>query len=363
MTTSMQPSLWPDESTHEWEVSPQLSGNPTRRAAKPLLVTPTLSLWEREPEAKPRTLADLQEFVANFQYQPRPVATQSFQLGYTTRRDVYGSRYEIMNTNPDSNIWSAYNQQAEAIVSLSGGLGSAVAAERAIQKHGRENVLLWFADVRDENEDLYRFLHDLMKRWGGRLFWYTDGRRPADVWTAHKLIPNSLIAPCTYILKVKPFRDFIQAMLNLPKIYIGYKPHETKRHTKTLQSYAEALPKAVVEYPLLWPKPETRDLIEVCKDELQIDPPLLYKLGYDFNNCGGGCCRSGIKSWVRTALFFPGVYARRSAWEQAARAEGGARENRSFAARTRNGEKQALTLQQIHEEYVPNASSLLKLEA
>lgn len=223
-------------------------------------------------------------------------------------------------------------------------------------------MILWFSDVKEEDEDLYRFLHDLMKRWGGRLFWYTDGRRPADVWTERKLIPNSLIAPCTFLLKVQPFRDFVHAMPQLPKIYIGYKPHETKRHKKTLQSYAEALPEAKVEYPLLWDSPETRDLMEVCERELDIDPPLLYKLGYDFNNCGGGCCRSGIKSWTRTALFFPRVFARRSAWEQAARAEGGARANRSFAGRVRDGEKQALTLQQIQEEYVPNASSLLKLE-
>jgi hypothetical protein len=267
-----------------------------------------------------------------------------------------------MRTNPESNIWSARGKRAEAIVSLSGGLGSAVAAERAIQKHGRENVILWFADVLDENEDLYRFLHDLMRRWGGRLFWYTDGRRPAEVWTEHQLIPNSLIAPCTFSLKVQPFRDFIQAMRALPIVYIGYKPHETKRHHKTLQSYAEALPDVRVEYPLLWQPQETRDLMAVCEQELGIDPPLLYKLGYDFNNCGGGCCRSGIKAWTRTALFFPSVFAARSAWEQQARAEGGPREHRSFAARTRNGEKQGITLQQIQLEYVPNAAKLLKLE-
>jgi hypothetical protein len=70
------------------------------------------------------------------------------------------------------------------------------------------------------------------------------------VWTQHQLVPNSLIAPCTFILKVRPFRDFVQAMPELPKIYIGYKPHETKRHKKTLESYAEALPAAQVEYPL-----------------------------------------------------------------------------------------------------------------
>ena len=364
VSTPIQASLWSEE-TDQWYIIPQLSGEPKPRSqhkAKPLPEVPTPTLWPQESSARPRTIAELQTFVATFQYQPRPVPIRSFQRA-DARLDVYRSGYEILHTNPASNLWSAYACRAEAIVSLSGGLGSAVAAERAIQKHGRENVLLWFADVLEENEDLYRFLHDLMKRWGGRLFWYTDGRRPVDIWTKHQLIPNSLIAPCTFELKVKPFRDFIQAMPSLPLVYIGYKPHETRRHKKTLQSYAEALPEAHVEYPLLWEPQEKRDLLEVCEQELGIDPPLLYKLGYDFNNCGGGCCRSGIKAWTRTALFFPTIFAHRSAWEQAARAQGGARENRSFAARTRDGEKQALTLQQIQEEYVPHAPSLLKLEA
>lgn len=53
------------------------------------------------------------------------------------------------------------------IVSLSGGTASAVAAERAIVRYGRRNVLLWFADTAWEDEDLYRFMADCMQRWGG----------------------------------------------------------------------------------------------------------------------------------------------------------------------------------------------------
>lgn len=184
---SVQPSLWPGD-PGQWEVLPQLSERVkeprTKRRVQPQLETSPLTLWQKGPEAKPQTITELQEFAANFQYQPRPVPVQSLQC-HTARLDKYASGYEIMCTNPACNLWSAHEIHVQAIVSLSGGLGSAIAAERAIQKHGRENVLLWFADVKDENEDLYRFLHDLMKRWGGRLFWYTDGRRPADVWTEH----------------------------------------------------------------------------------------------------------------------------------------------------------------------------------
>ena len=51
------------------------------------------------------------------------------------------------------------------IVSLSGGTSSAVAADRVINRYGRDNVILWFADTNWEDEDLYRFLKDLESYW------------------------------------------------------------------------------------------------------------------------------------------------------------------------------------------------------
>ena len=47
------------------------------------------------------------------------------------------------------------------IVSLSGGTASAIAGDRVINRYGKENVILWFADTSWEDEDLYRFLEDL----------------------------------------------------------------------------------------------------------------------------------------------------------------------------------------------------------
>lgn len=56
-------------------------------------------------------------------------------------------------------------------------------------------------------------------------------------------------------------------------------------------------------------------------------------------NCGGCCCRSGVKSLVRTACFFPDRFAALEEWEQGARSLGGARANRSIASRQRGGKK------------------------
>lgn len=253
---------------------------------------------------------------------------------------------EICHLTPH-NLLKVANQVASShIVSLSGGLASALAAERVIMRYGREQVTLWFADTQYEDEDLYRFLLDLMHRWGGLLYWYTDGRTPLDVAEQKKLIPCNMAAPCSYELKVKPFRHFIQAMPALPIVYIGLDHWEMKRLCSVTESYAQALPQAVVAFPLLW-SIETRPLVEVCRQDWQIEPPRLYTLGFPHNNCGGRCVRQGRSEWLRLATHFPERYAACEEWEQAQRAKGGSRAKRSFCSFTQAGKKYPLTLGEI----------------
>src|SRR5437016_4358746 len=87
------------------------------------------------------------------------------------------------------------------IVSLSGGTGSAMAAERALQRYGKQ-VRLWFSDVRHEDEDLYRFMQDTAKRWwqlyGVRLYIHRNQRNPLVVAEQKVIIPNERRAPCSH---------------------------------------------------------------------------------------------------------------------------------------------------------------------
>ena len=69
------------------------------------------------------------------------------------------------------------------VVSLSGGTGSAMAAELALQRYGQQ-VRLWFSDVRHEDEDLYRFMQESTRRWwqlyGTRLSIHRNTRNPLE---------------------------------------------------------------------------------------------------------------------------------------------------------------------------------------
>ncbi|GLV56331.1 hypothetical protein KDH_31720 [Dictyobacter sp. S3.2.2.5] len=268
------------------------------------------------------------------------------------------SGYEICHLNQANHLHIAAKEAAQYAVSLSGGLASAVTAERVIQRYGRDQVLLWFADTLYEDDDLYRFVRECMQRWRGTLYWYTDGRTPLEVAAQKKLIPCNLAAPCSYELKVKPFRQFILAMPSLPVVYIGLDHWEKRRLISVKESYAKAIPDVLVDYPLLWEPYEVRPLTDVCRQDWHIEPPRLYSLGFSHNNCGGRCVRQGIREWIRLGTHFPERYQACEEWEQEQRAQGGARAKRSFCAVQREGKKQPLPLTDIRAQYFDHRSTL-----
>ncbi|KKM59867.1 hypothetical protein LCGC14_1547520, partial [marine sediment metagenome] len=107
------------------------------------------------------------------------------------------------------------------VVSLSGGTASAFAAERVIERVGISNVMLWFADTKWEDEDLYRFLGDLEKRWGKAIMRTEDGRTPLQVAEDKKIIPNQRRAPCSFVLKIQPFTRWLKKQPKPITVYLG----------------------------------------------------------------------------------------------------------------------------------------------
>jgi hypothetical protein len=240
------------------------------------------------------------------------------------------------------------------IVSLSGGVASAVAADRAIQRYGRDAVTLWFADTSWEDEDLHRFLDDLMQRWGGVLVRYCDGRTPLEVAEQHQIIPNQKIAPCSFELKVKPFRKYIEALPKPLTVLLGLDWSEPHRMTAPKRNY-EAIEDVTVDYPLMWRPLEFRPYIEVVRS-WGVEPRRLYALGAPHNNCGLRCVKQGIKEWLRLRYAFPERFIEVRDWEQAQRAKGGARATYAIARDQTGGDVKPLTLAEIElREEKPDA--------
>lgn len=234
-------------------------------------------------------------------------------------------------------------------VNISGGLTSAVAADRALQRYGREYVTLCFADTSWEDGDLYRFLDDLSSRWDHPIKRVVDGRSPLDVAEEKCLIPNSRMAPCSYELKGAPLDGMRSPGSTL---LMGLDWREQHRIEKVRARFA--LTEGLVDFPLLWKPMELRPYYTVVQS-WGIKPPRLYDLGMSHNNCGGRCVRQGQAQWLNLRRSFPERFEEMRLWEEAQRAKGGARANASFLRDRRGGDTSPLTLTELAVRYPPNA--------
>lgn len=232
------------------------------------------------------------------------------------------------------------------LISLSGGVASAVATERAIERYG--DVKLWFADTHWEDEDLYRFLSDLERRWGIPIERYSDGRTPLEVAEDEQIIPNQRHAPCSRSLKIRPFRKLL---LDYPKpvtVLLGLGWNEQHRMDAPRKNY-ETIEGVTVDYPLMWKPLEYRPYTEVVKS-WGIEPPRLYQYGFSHNNCGGRCVKQGIKEWLRLRQHFPERFAEVRDWEQAQRAKGGPRATYGIIRDQSNSMVRSVTLAELEKQ-------------
>ncbi len=237
------------------------------------------------------------------------------------------------------------------VASLSGGGASAVATDRAIDRYGRNAITLWFADTGWEDEDLYRLLADLMKRWGGDLMIHRDGRTPLQVAEYEQIIPNQKHAPCSRSLKIRPFVKFLEAQPKPLTVLLGLDWKEQHRMEAPKRHY-EAIEGVTVDYPLLWKPIEYRPYQEVVR-EWGIDPPRLYAMGFPHNNCGGRCVKQGIGEWIRLHHHMPERFAEVRDWEQAQRAKGGPRADYGMVRDRTGGDVKSMTLAELEQREFP----------
>ena len=231
------------------------------------------------------------------------------------------------------------------LVSLSGGVASAVAADRAIARYGRDVVDLWIADTSWEDDDLWRFVADCCKRWGILPYYYRDGRTPLQVAEDRTIIPNQKIAPCSFELKIEPFTRFLRTYPKPVTVMLGLDWKEIHRMEAPKKNY-ESIDGVVVDFPLMWEPIDARPYYEIVQS-WGITPPRLYDLGFSHNNCGGRCVKQGIRQWKILQKHIYERFAEVRDWEQAQRAKGDARADYTIVRDQTNYGVQPMTLAQL----------------
>jgi hypothetical protein len=236
-----------------------------------------------------------------------------------------------------------------AVVMLSGGAGSWAAGRRYIDTHGLDGVTLLFTDVGDgssehlgEDPDTYRFLDDAAANLGVPLVRLGGDRNIYDVFHEKRWLGNARVAHCSWELKTKPAREWVDA--NCPpdtEIVVGIDWTETHRIPKIAEAwlpYRAVAPLA--ERPYL-AKPQVLGWLR----KSGLVPPRMYALGFAHANCRG-CVKAGQAHWARLLEVFPATYAYHEAREQEMRDELG---DVAILRDRTDGDTRALTLRELRE--------------
>lgn len=232
------------------------------------------------------------------------------------------------------------------IILYSGGLASYFTAKRVIERlGGSDGLLLLFTDTKTEDEDLYVFLEESSNKLGVPITKFSDGRNIWEVFKESRMIGNSRVDLCSETLKRKMSRKFV-SRFNPEEvvIYLGFDWSEMDRFERAKKAW---LPYKI-ESPLL-EKPyidreEMKNLL--YKDGIKL--PRLYSLGFEHNNCGGGCIKAGVGHFALLLERFPERFAE---WEEN---EKNLREyigkDVSILRKKRNGKDVNLTLEMLRKE-------------
>lgn len=205
------------------------------------------------------------------------------------------------------------------IVALSGGLASAFCGQWALDNHAKDDVVLYFNDTKWEHPDLYRFLDDLSSYWDHPITHDTDGRTPEELFYKERALANNRMPFCSKILKAKRLQRYYKDGDTLVFGIGADEPHRGQRLVGAYQRVAaksKRWPK--LRFPLLEKCTNHSDMLHWL-DGTGIELPVMYKMGFQHNNCSGGCVRAGKRQWAHLWRVMPEVYLERERVEEAVR--------------------------------------------
>lgn len=215
-----------------------------------------------------------------------------------------------------SRLFSGIISSMSVIVTLSGGRASAWCANWALTNFPKRDVILYFNDTKWEHPDLYRFLADLERYFKHPIMRDSDGRSPEELFYDHHALANNWMPFCSHELKALRLQKFFR---DGDVLVFGIGIEEKHRAVRLVQIYkglaATRHKSAALRFPLIENQVTSQQVNEFI-DSTGIEVPLLYRLGFQHNNCSGGCVRAGKKHWKLLLEKLPKVYAERERVEE-----------------------------------------------
>jgi hypothetical protein len=231
------------------------------------------------------------------------------------------------------------------IVSFSGGMGSFAEAKSCVDKYGKENVTLLFADTLMEDEDLYRFKDECVAFLGCELVTLTNGKTPFEIFKQEKFMGNSRVDPCSKTLKREPLNKWFTTnyAVDDAQMHLGIDYSESHRLDGVQKRMSPYIYRSTLAE-------EGRIINKDYSEQFGIRRPRLYDWKLGHNNCGGFCIKAGLGHYKALYEANPERYREFESKEQEVYDVIGA--TYPFLKKTENKVLRRLTLKQYREEFL-----------
>lgn len=192
------------------------------------------------------------------------------------------------------------------------GAASATATKLAITEYGKKNVRVIYQDTGSEHPDNKRFLQECQE-WFGVKIEVTKSDKYEDIWDVFektRWLVGIGGARCTAELKRKVAEDLINWGRFQEIEVFGYTVDEKKRVDRFITQNNERKIN-----PILVEKGLTKADCLGFLEKAGIEIPMMYRLGYQNNNCLG-CVKGGAGYWNKIRVDFPEVFERMARQER-----------------------------------------------
>lgn len=258
------------------------------------------------------------------------------------------------------------------IVSFSSGMGSFAEAESCVDKFGKENVVLLFADTLIEDEDNYRFLQEATTYLDCELVKLCYGKTPWELFEKQKFVANSRVDSCSRVLKRELLNKYIgktygidvevpildykkEPLVNIygksltstvrhldAEVHLGIDFSEHHRLTRVQNNMRPWVYRStLVEEGRIIPKDYS--------EKFGIEKPRLYKMGFGHANCGGFCVKAGLGHFKTLYEVMPERYKEHEDIEISLANKCN---TKPFLKKTINNVTNYITMRQYREEYL-----------
>lgn len=199
------------------------------------------------------------------------------------------------------------------ICNFSAGVTSAVATKLALDRYGKDNCRIFFFETGQHHPDNERFIKEC-QTWFGKdieVFQNQKYTSALDVCIKDKYVNGPSGARCTLMLK-KKLRQKLETIVEYDGQVFGFE-YDVKQLNRALR-FSEQYPDAKPLYPLIEDRLTKEKCFEIL-EEVGIEIPAMYKLGYHNNNCIG-CVKGGMGYWNKIRKDFPSIFKQTSDMER-----------------------------------------------